>query len=97
MSEKHGSVWREPPEWRVVYERYDRATDLLAIVMKHDGLNLAKAALFTRFENGLWPRAVWDPVGAVEAIFGPDDIAEAANYVESVLRNLYGSTDTPAD
>ncbi|HEY4312238.1 MAG TPA: hypothetical protein VGN12_22510 [Pirellulales bacterium] len=83
--EIHGSVWRELPEWQVVQAKHDSATDMLAVIIKNDRRNLMKAGLFYRFDNGCWPKAVWETVN--ETFFGPNDLANAVEYLEALLRN----------
>jgi hypothetical protein len=96
MIEKHGAYWQDEPGWRVIHQRYDAPTGLLAVIMKHDGRELIKADLFMRFDADERPLPRCEPVGCVEAVFGPNDVHEAAMCLETAIRNRTNDGQPPA-
>ena len=63
-----------------------RREGALAVITKHEVRGLLKANLFFRFDTTESPRPVWEPFGCVEAMFGANDLDEAARYLESAIR-----------
>jgi hypothetical protein len=88
LIELHGAMWRDESGWRLVRHWFHAETGRLATISKNDRLALLKAELCFRFEQGIeqaqeTPR--WH--GCEEALFGPDDLDAATQYLEAAIRN----------
>lgn len=81
MEEKHGAFWSGPyGGWQPVYERYDLATDQVAMVLTKN--NLYKAVVFCKRSDSQWRLPLWSE-RASESLLASE--AEAIAYVEAEI------------
>ena len=81
MEEKHGAFWSGPyGGWQTAYERFDPATDQIAMVLvKND---LFKAVIFCKRSDPQWRLPLWvERTG--ESLLGSE--AEAIAFVEAEI------------
>jgi hypothetical protein len=82
MVDKHGGFWHDPTGdgWRVIYDRYEAATDRIGAVFTKG--NLFKAVTFEKVSDPQWKLPLWSE-RRPEAIF--DRPADAISHVELLI------------
>jgi hypothetical protein len=88
--EKHGAFWYEDDQsdYRIVFERYDERTDLLAVV-KTRLPNLYLAVVMEKGDDPQWRLPIWSELRP-EALFDNED--EAVSHVLKLLEKTTNET-----